>query len=536
MSVDGNKYMVSNKEKLNNILDYLFLSFLVFGSFLANKGAIPFAIFGLVPVIVRSRELWSRRSWSVPRNVAAIFFVYFFYGFMTLCFFTGLGPGDTRPVNPDFELYGVAVLLALLGLLRGALIAEPFAKLQFIQPWALLATFFVLSGYALLNVTGDGRVQAEAPWPFIPALVFATWTFLSLFGWGILTKRQRLFRLALLSLSILVVNGYTGSRGIGLAQFVVIIAFCLAAFVKRYRNRLPSARDLAIATLAGLCLLGVQQSVSGYGALLRLEYISQLTVKAFSSSANDASPAATTQASKETPLATPPSATAPAATLPATAGQTSPAVPPGGETSPPSPERETKQPHEPPPSLSQISPDASIAVRLSMWSVSIRSFLDAPILGHGSMSMKTIIQNHFGLQHNHNQYLTWMVTGGTVLLLLGLAFLSLPYFIAAGLEESDRLVIVLSLSLLWGVAMLFDSFFSLKFYLHYYCLLLGLLTGLVHMRRKEVTETELLPAKTSDGDLRSGAGTDALSPPASVKSRLFGAFAKPLLFGRLKSK
>lgn len=41
--------------------------------------------------------------------------------------------------------------------------------------------------------------------------------------------------------------------------------------------------------------------------------------------------------------------------------------------------------------------------------------------------------------------------------------------------------------------MMFDSFFSLKFYLHYYCLILGLLVAMARDMRTTIDSSHMVP-------------------------------------------
>lgn len=92
--------------------------------------------------------------------------------------------------------------------------------------------------------------------------------------------------------------------------------------------------------------------------------------------------------------------------------------------------------------------------------------------------MQKLIHATYGYEHNHNQYLTWLVTGGVIQLTLGLIFLAIPWFISNGLSTADRLILTIGVSLFWGLAMMFDAFLNLKFYTHYFCLLSGILYAL----------------------------------------------------------
>jgi hypothetical protein len=127
---------------------------------------------------------------------------------------------------------------------------------------------------------------------------------------------------------------------------------------------------------------------------------------------------------------------------------------------------------------SGVTDDASIGQRLAMWEASIAAIKQSPVFGHGSLYLQKLITARYGYEHNHNQYLTWLVTGGLLHLTLGLLFIAIPWFVSRGLSTADRLLLTSGVSLFWGVAMMFDSFLNLKFYTHYFCLLCGVLYAL----------------------------------------------------------
>src|SRR5690606_34480844 len=103
-------------------------------------------------------------------------------------------------------------------------------------------------------------------------------------------------------------------------------------------------------------------------------------------------------------------------------------------------------------STAVIIKDPSIALRLDMWTVSWEAIRQAPVLGHGALSLRPIIEEKFGFEHNHNQYLAWLVTGGVVFLIIGLCFLSTPILVSKVLAPVDRALFFLSVTGLWGVA------------------------------------------------------------------------------------
>lgn len=44
-----------------------------------------------------------------------------------------------------------------------------------------------------------------------------------------------------------------------------------------------------------------------------------------------------------------------------------------------------------------------------MWIASLEAVRQAPLFGHGALSLRPIIEDRFHFEHNHNQYLAWLV-------------------------------------------------------------------------------------------------------------------------------
>lgn len=438
-------------------LDGLFLAGFALASFLGGKATILFVVTGLLPIpwLLVDRGLQTLRVplWRLVGPSG----LYFGYSLITYFFFTGLTPGEKHPVNPDLELYGIAIALLVAGTLRG-LLTEQISRLFLqITPWALLASFAVLATLFLIGLRdGCQRVQGFAAWPFIPALIFSTLSFLTLLGWPDKDRNARFFCLTLLSLSVVVVVSLTASRGNAVALFATFGAFLLLSVLPRFKGSLPSWKQLGAACAIGVLLAGSINFATGCGARMISVFSVISLLHPGSSESSSISPIGAANA--------------------ATADTGSQSV---------SGQKQTENlPQQPSPSSATFDDikhaDMSAGERFEMWTTAIKSIREAPLLGHGSLYLQHLITERYGYEHNHNQYLSWLVTGGVLGLGIGLLFLSLPWFISAGLALPDRLIITLSISLVWGASMVFDSYFNLKFYTHYYCMLIGLLYAVVN--------------------------------------------------------
>lgn len=468
--------MIRSVSRLRNVIDALFLVGVVFALFLAGKVVPALVVFGVLPIPFLLRELGKRELRVSPSRLAAPIVAYFGYSLLVYFFYTGLQPGERRPINPDLELYGIALLMLAVGCLRGLQIDNLNAKFRRIVPHALSASFVVLSALMFLGYTDSCRVYAAAAWPFVPAVIFTTLTFLCLTDWPELTAWERRYRVGLVAADIVVVVLYTGSRGVAAAQATVLLVLLLSSFFGPFRGKLPNWRELMTAILASALFCGLAGYATGCDVpLRRLLNIARTAVILSDNERTKIDlqsvlvPAAQAQQT-QTPNIEPSDKSA------ASQGAASASAPaaPVSEPATAAPENGKS---------AVMETDVSIGIRLEMWKASVQSIREAPIFGHGSLYLQHLIGEKYakyGFEHNHNQYLSWLVTGGVVLLCLGLWLLLTPWSMASGLAINDRLVITLAVTVVWGVSIVFDSFLNMKFYLHYYCLLIGLLYALIN--------------------------------------------------------
>lgn len=440
--------------QIRNGLDWAFIVGVVFTLVLAGK-IVPFLIaVGVVPIPFLLDMVRTKRFELSTARLLMPMGVYFTYSLLTFFIFTGLKPGEAKPVNPDLELYGIAIAMLLVGLIRGLEIGGLRKKFDVAVPWTLLFSFLVLSTMMFFGYRDGCRVQAGAAWPFIPALLFGTMSILSFIGWKDLSAPRRHFRLLLNALAIVVTIAYTGSRGVAVAQVGVLGLMATLYFIPKFRGALPSLLQLLLSVVLGLLLCGLVSFTTGCGAMDRIMPM----IKTFDILSAHAA---------EQP--TQPAALQPKDAPDALSTQQPPNAPPPGTVG--------AAPHS---ENAIMDTDMSIGIRLEMWKTSLNSIAEAPIFGHGSLYLQHLITERYGFEHNHNQYLSWLVTGGVFGLAIGLLFLAIPWIVSAGLSTPDRLIITLAVSVFWGLAMMFDSYFNLKFYTHFYCLLCGLLYALVN--------------------------------------------------------
>jgi O-antigen ligase len=271
----------------------------------------------------------------------------------------------------------------------------------------------------------------------------------------------------LVALSIVVVLAYTGARGVAIGQFSVLACMILLRMRRDFRQGLPTVKEFVGAIGAGLVLCVAVGATTGCNSFVRWSALSEVA-------ADMRAPVSKPPVSLAVPNPAPVVTGKPAATAkPVVTGKADPA----GKA--PAQKPAAKKPVKAPGSVVRAPIKTSISIRLGMWEASLEAIRQAPIIGHGALSLRPIIQDRFGFEHNHNQYLAWLVTGGAIFLVFGLSFISIPILISKELLPVDRAIVILSVTGLWGVSMIFDAFLNLDFYLHYFSLLLGFLFSLV---------------------------------------------------------
>ncbi|AOG12757.1 MULTISPECIES: O-antigen ligase family protein [unclassified Agrobacterium] len=442
--------MKTHIDRLWHASDILFLTGLAVALFLGSKVTPLLVVAGVLPIPFLLHALKNRHYRVSIWTLLAPFGTYFAYSLYVLFFFTGLEATDPRPVNPSLESYSIAIAMLAVGLVRSLQFRDLASLFRRLMPWLLVACFTVLSYMMFAGIRDACRVRGLAPWPFIPALLFSTITFICLVGWERLAERERWVRVGLLALSIVVSTTYTGSRGVAVAQVGVFGVLALLSILHSFRKSTPRLYHVATAAIVGAVVSALIGLATDCGPASRFSSTVETLIRMSSQ----------LTAAYEENNSPSHGATAPEAV------QTSNNSEPAAATS--------SEPNQ----STEVTDDASIGLRLAMWETSLTAIQENPVFGHGSLYLQKLIHAKYGFEHNHNQYLTWLVTGGLLQLVLGLIFLAIPWFVSKGLSTADRILLTTGVSLFWGIAMMFDSFLNLKFYTHYFCLLCGVLYAL----------------------------------------------------------
>ncbi len=246
--------MKAKIDLLWRVSDILFLAGLAAALFLAGRVTPLLVAAGVLPIPFLLQELRNRRYHVSIWALLAPFGIYFAYSLLAFFLFTGLEPSDPRPVNPSLEFYLIAIAMLGVGLVRGLQIRDLASLFRRLMPWLLVACFVVLSVLMFAGIRDECRVRGLAPWPFIPALLFSTLTFVCLVGWERLTKREQWLRVGLLSLSIVVSTTYTGARGVAVAQVGVFGVLMLFGVLPSFNKSMPRWFHLVAAAIAGLVI------------------------------------------------------------------------------------------------------------------------------------------------------------------------------------------------------------------------------------------------------------------------------------------
>ena len=436
-------------DRLSQMCDFLFIVSLAAAMFLGGKIAPLLVVAGVCPIPFFLHAMKGQKYIVCIWRLLVPFGVYFTYSLLALFFFTGLEEGARLPVNPSLELYLIGIGMLAIGLVRGLQVRNLALLFRRLVPWLLVACFLLLTYLMFAEIREGCRVRGLAPWPFIPALLFSTLALLSLVGWARFSSKERWIRLIILALSVVVSTTYTGSRGVSLAGFAVFCLLFVLSFLPSLKNRIPRWYHIALVAVSGVSVSIVVGLATNCGPASRfastfaiLETITLRTSDAEVQTSKDLVSNTTKQGE---------STNTPEFAANAVTDQDS-----------------------------LVTADQSIGHRLAMWKTSMTAIHERLVFGHGSLYLQKLITETYGYEHNHNQYLSWLVTGGLFQLTLGLIFLATPWFVSSGLSLADRLLMTMAVSMLWGFAMISDSFLNLKFYTHYYCLLCGVLYAWVN--------------------------------------------------------
>lgn len=424
---------------MRRILGMGFLATIASGAVLAAQTSYPLLAFGILPLALGWKRIdWARVGSGLVRG-GILLAVFLCYSIGALWLHTGLQPGQEPPVNPDLEQFAIAGLMFLVGLLRAAQLDDPWRLYHSVIPWALAVVIVVLAVRSLSVSDGSCRATAVGASPFVPALVVSTLSMLLLKGWAGHNRRARSVRYLFIGLSVFVAVGLTQARGITLALAATLALLALVSRLDREKHGLPAPGMIMAAALAGVAFVWLFEVLSGCTMLSRmgvlLDAFFSVIGRSFEAQASGLQGAM--------------------GTIAVVAQDSLTALAP----------------------YTEVIADVGIRERIEILEAGFAAFLDAPVFGNGLLYQKVIVTDVFGYEHVHNQYLSWLVTGGLVGLVIGLGLVAAPLFATKWYSTQDSVVIGLATTGIWSASMLFDSYLSMDFPLHFFCLLLGFLSA-----------------------------------------------------------
>ena len=336
------------------------------------------------------------------------------------------------PANFEMWTWSCAAII-LLGAFFSAKINEKFIRYGI--PLSVLITFGVVANLWFPN---GGRVEPFGHPVFYAPLFGTSLALLFIFRSGDAVRRPGIIEIGLMALMIVMSVVFSQTRGIFIAQVVVLLTATLITILTQHWRW---AVTLAGTGLCSIVLIIATLSWSDNDSLVRLKsavYATQMLL--------DGDENVSRQDLQE-----------PNATL---------------NRNTPDDINETTAPDEIlvratnsndfSAHLKRVSEkiENSGGLRLQFWAMSIEKIIERPLIGHGANhEPKFLNELGFSFTHVHNIYLSWMLWGGLIAFVSGLVFIFAAPLGAMimGAPLSHKLS-TLSLSMLWAAAMALDSF------------------------------------------------------------------------------
>ena len=357
----------------------------------------------------------------------------------------------------NFEMWTWScVAIVLLGAFFSPKITEKLIRYGI--PLSVLVTFGVVANLWFPN---GGRIEPFGHPVFYAPLFGTSLALLFIFRSGDAVRRPGIIEIGLMALMIVMSVVFSQTRGIFIAQVVVLLTATLITILTQHWRW---AVTLAGTGLCSIVLIIATLSWSDNVPLLRLKsavYATQILL--------DGDENVSRQDLQE-----------PNATL---------------DRNTPDDINETTAPDEIlvratnsndfSAHLKKVSEkiESSGGLRLQLWAMSIEKIIERPLIGHGANhEPKFLNELGFSFTHVHNIYLSWMLWGGLITFVSGLLFIFAAPLGAMimGAPLSHKLS-TLSLSILWTAAMALDSFIVYEAF-NYIFITLSVLTFAGHSR------------------------------------------------------
>jgi hypothetical protein len=126
----------------------------------------------------------------------------------------------------------------------------------------------------------------------------------------------------------------------------------------------------------------------------------------------------------------------------------------------------------------------AVYIRPLLWAQALERIREAPLLGYGMLNEPALINGDF--PHYHEQYLSWLIWGGPLMLISGLVMLFAPLVTFAPRRSQDGAILTLAM-----IAPIAVSFLAATNLLHTVMLLGYVMTlGLLHALARERLRAE----------------------------------------------
>lgn len=336
------------------------------------------------------------------------------------------------PANYRIWTWSCAAII-LLGAFFSPKISGKFIKYGI--PTSIVITFSILLYLWLPN---NGRIEPFGHPVFYAPLFGTSLALLFIFRNEGAIRGPDLSAIALISLTIIIALLFSQTRGIFIAQILVLLIVILIMTLIGYRKW-----ALTMAASGVACILIVVSTLSWTGNSNLTRLTSALNAAQYLMTGHESAPMPGAQTPSDT------------ITLDGTGG---PYVLRETNTS----EMTAFFSNSVSSRLENVSEKIELSggLRLKFWSMAIKKIIDRPLFGYGANhEPKFLSELGFSFTHVHNIYLSWMLWGGTITLISGLVFICAAPLgaILTGTSLSHKLSTA-SLSVLWLSSMAFDSF------------------------------------------------------------------------------
>lgn len=340
-------------------------------------------------------------------------------------------PGASGEAANKIGLYLGSTLILILMVLRFRMMADVTRIWRVVCPLAVLLSVAALGWEHFTSPFGENcRVGFYSKHLLIPPLWMTVLAVASYFGWSDMSGRERWLRHLALALVILATVAFSGGRAMLVAQALTIP---LLAMLLGWGEAL-SQRARIFVVMGAVSLAGF---AGGLALDIRAEcqFAGRLTALVDTISKSGDAEALARQAYSNRLAATDNAATPGAELDKAAQDIAEPAATP-----------------DPQPTVMSMEDRlvGAVYIRPVLWKNALETYAEAPLTGHGFLNESALTIGDF--PHFHQQYLSWLVWGGPLMLISGLLMLLAPLLTFGVRRSRDGAVLALAMILPLGVS------------------------------------------------------------------------------------